>query len=133
MPTGHRIHETLTKAYGFLHQVTNSEFLVSFLITMKVLSILQGVTVKLQQRSDVLKVYELVSDVQMELELLKTSCDDEFHSWFDITVKFGEPLGIFASMPRIHTRQLHRGNIPDDSAEVYYRRNIVTIFRLHHY
>jgi len=51
---------------------------------MTLLSSLRGVTVKLQKRSqDVLMAYELASDVQLELELMKVNCDDEFHLLFE--------------------------------------------------
>ena len=70
--------KTNTKANGFLGQLTNFQFLVSFYVTMTVLSSLRGVTVKLQKRStDILRAYEQVSEVQMELELMKVNCEEE--------------------------------------------------------
>ena len=71
--------DTLIKARGFLHQLLSFEFLVAFNITMRVLTILRSLTVKLQKKSnDILAAYELVSTVQLDLELLKTNCEEEF-------------------------------------------------------
>lgn len=51
--------ETLTKARGFLHQLVSFEFLVTFNVTMRVLSSLRSLTVKLQKKSnDILAAYE---------------------------------------------------------------------------
>lgn len=109
--------DTITKANGFLHQITNFEFIVSFYVTMTLLSSLRGVTVKLQKRSqDVLMAYELASDVQLELELMKVNCDDEFH------LLFAQLLDIAVSVPRVVARQVHRSNIPADNPEDYYRK-----------
>lgn len=72
--------ETLTKADGFLHQVTSFEFLISFSITMRIFSTIRSLTVNLQKKThDILAAYEHVADVQLELELLKTNCEEEFH------------------------------------------------------
>ena len=42
--------EITTNANGFLHQVTNVIFLVTFCTTMTVLSIIHGLTIKLQKQ-----------------------------------------------------------------------------------
>lgn len=75
--------ETLTKANGFLRQLCSFEFLITFCITMRILSSLRSLTVNLQNRTnDILVAYEHISEVMLELELLKTNCEEEFHSWF---------------------------------------------------
>ena len=54
----------MTKARGFLHQLVSFEFLVTFNVTMRVLSSLRSLTVKLQKESsDILAAYEHVSEV----------------------------------------------------------------------
>ncbi len=122
--------ETITKANGFLRQMATFEFIVSSSVTMRLLSSLRPVTVKLQKRStDILKAYEL-TDVQLYLELLSTNCE-EFHSWFEEIVQFSESLNVDVSVPRIVGRQIYRGNIPGDSPEAYYRRNIMVPFLDH--
>ncbi len=124
--------ETLTKANGFLRQLCSFEFLVSFSVTMRVLSSLRSLTVKLQKKAkDILSAYDLISDVQMELGLLRTNCDEEFHSWFAEIEAFASRLDIPVSMPRIISRQIHRANVPAESPEVYYRRNIMMPFLDH--
>ena len=124
--------ETMTKANGYLFQVTSFEFLTAFSITMRILSSLRCLTVNLQKRShDVLTAYEHVSDVQLEMELMKVNCEDEFHTWFEEIKSFAESLDISVSTPRVTSRQVHRGNVPADTPEVYYRRNIMIPFLDH--
>ena len=73
--------ETLKKARGFLHQLVSFEFLVTFNVVMKVLSSFNSLTVNLQKKSnDIVTAYEYVLDVQLKLELLKTNCEEEFHT-----------------------------------------------------
>ena len=89
-----------------------------------VLSSLRSLTIKLQKKAnDILAAYDLVSDVELELQLLKVKCDDEFHVWFEETKNLADELCIQVSTPRIASRQTHRSNIPADSPEAYYRRN----------
>ena len=71
--------ETLTKARGFLHQLVSFEYLITFNITMQILSSLHFLTVKLQKKlNDIFAAYEHVSNVQMELEMLKPNREEEF-------------------------------------------------------
>ena len=63
--------ETLTKANGFLHQLSSFQFLVSVSITMRILSSICSLTINVQKKAtDILVAYEHVSDVQTELKLL---------------------------------------------------------------
>ena len=124
--------ETLTKANGFLHQLSSFQFLVSVSVTMRILSSIRSLTVNLQKKAnDILVAYEHVSDVLTELELLKINCDEEFHSRFDEIKDFANKLSIPVTTPRISSRQVHRANVPADSPEVYYRRNVMIPFLDH--
>ena len=50
---------------------------------MRVITSLRSLTVKLQKKSnDILAAYELVSTVWLDLELLKSNCEEEFHQLF---------------------------------------------------
>ena len=124
--------ETLTKARGFLHQLVSFEFLVTFNVTMRVLSSLRSLTIKLQKKSsDILAAYEHVSDVITDLELLKINCEEEFYLWYCEIKTLGDGLKIPIATPRIAARQVHRSNIPADSPEAYYRRNLMIPFLDH--
>ena len=81
--------------------------------------------------NDIIAAYELVSEVQTNLELLKTNCEEEFHLWFNEVKTFADELGIVVSTPRITARQVHHANIPADSPEEYYRRNLMIPFLDH--
>ena len=135
--------ETLTKARGFLHQLQSFEFFVTFQVTLRVLSSLRSLTIKLQKKSqdtliklqkksqDTLAAYEEVGGVMSYFKVLKTNCEEEFHHWYtDITV-LAEKLCITINTPRIAVRQAHQSNIPADSPEVFYRRNLVVPFLDH--
>ena len=124
--------ESLTKARGFLHQLNSFEFLISFNVTMRIMSSLRSLTVKLQKKSsDILAAYELVSDVHCDLELLKINCEEEFHQWFSEIKTMADELNIPVSTPRTVARQVHRDNAPADSPGVYYRRNLMIPFLNH--
>lgn len=124
--------ETITKARGFLYQCNSFEFVLAFNITMRFLSSLRSLTVKLQKSStDILAAYELVSEVQLDLELLKTDCEEEFHQWFEEIKAFADDHNIAAVIPRINTRQVHRDNILANTPEDYYRRNLMVPFLDH--
>ena len=124
--------DTLIKARGFLHQLLSFEFLVAFNITMRVLTSLRSLTVKLQKKSnDILAAYKLVSTVQLYLELLKANCEEEFHQWFSEITALANELDISVSTPRITCRQVYRSNASADSPESYYHRNIMITFLDH--
>ena len=102
------------------------QFLVTICITMRILSSLRSLTVNLQKKAnDILAAYEHISDIMLELELLKTNCEEEFHSWFDEIKTFADDLSIPVCTPRIAVRQVHRAKVPADSPEVYYRRDAI--------
>ena len=69
--------------------------------------------------------------VRLDLELLKTNCEEEFHQWFIEITALANELNISVSTPRITSRQVHRSNAPADSPESYYRRNIMVPFLDH--
>ncbi len=121
--------DTLTKARGFLHQLNSFEFLLTFNVTMRILSSLRTLTVKLQKASiDILAAYKLVTEVQLDLELMKINCEEEFHLWFSEVKTLANKLHISISTPRIAARQIHRGNVPAEDPEAYYRRNVMIPF-----
>ena len=72
-----------------------------------------------------------MSTVRLDLELLKTNCEEEFHQWFIEITTLANELNISVSTPRITCRQVHRSNTPADSPESYYRRNIMVPFLDH--
>ncbi len=101
--------ETVTKANGFLRQLETFEFIVSASITMRLLSSVRPVTVKLQKRStDILKAYGQLSDVQLDLELIKINCEEEFHMWFQEIITFAELLNVDVAVPRVVGRHPQR-------------------------
>ena len=71
--------ETLTKANGLMYALTNFEFIVALECTMKCMSIIKPVSVKLQKRSnDIVKAHNHVKGVKMELLNTRTEADAIF-------------------------------------------------------
>ena len=106
--------------------------MVAFNITLRFLSFLGSLTIKLQKKSnDVLAAYELVFTIRLDLELLKSNCEEEFHLWFGEMTTLAEKLNISASTPQIVPREVHRSNAPADTPKCYYRRNIMLPFLDH--
>ena len=105
--------DTLVKARSFLHQLLSLEFVVAFNIIMRILSSFYFLTVKLQkQSSDVLAAYEHMSSIQLDLELLKNNCEEEFHLWFHLWIDkmtiLANKLNILVSTSQTASRQVHR-------------------------
>lgn len=121
--------ETLTKANGLSHAITNFEFIVALVVTLKALSVLKPVSVKLQKKSnDVMTAYKLVSDTHRELQEFRNSCEETFSDWFDICKTLGEKVEVDPSVPRTAGRQRHRSNTPHDGPEEYNRRTVFVPF-----
>ena len=86
------------KPMGFCTKLLLLNFMAAS-ITMRLLSVLRGITVKLQSRyRDILKAHDLVSDVHLELHLLKLNCEENFICGVQIT-GLGSSLNIAVSMP----------------------------------
>ena len=67
----------------------------------------------------------------MNVELLKTNCEEEFHLWFNEVKTLTDELDIAVSTTRITARQVHLANIPAYSPEEYYQRNLMIPFLDH--
>ena len=82
---------------------TNGEL---FTTNGELLSSLRPVTVKVQKRSsDILKAYAQLSNVQLDLDLLKLDCDEEFHIWLEEIVKFAKTLASSPGSPIVWGRR----------------------------
>ena len=124
--------ETLTKVNGFCHQLISFEFLVTFRVTMRILKSLQCLTITMQKKpNSIIAAYEHVPGVQLELELLRSNCEEEFHIWFSEIKTLADDLNVPVSTPRITSKQVHRVTGPTDSPEIYYRNNITIPFLDH--
>ena len=71
-----RIQIHTTKPMGFCTNILLL-IIVAASITMRLLSVLRGVTLELQSHYiDILKSHELVSDFHLEIHLLKLNCEE---------------------------------------------------------
>jgi hypothetical protein len=124
--------ETTAKANGFLHHITSTSFFIAAKILLHCLSLLRGITVKLQRKStDVLQAYNQLVEVHNELHLLRQNVVEEFSSIFQEMEEEAKLLDILFSLPRLAPCQRHRTNISSDSIEEYYRRAVMVPFLDH--
>ncbi len=104
-----------TEANGLLTNITSFEFIVSFMTCYQFLSHLEGITVLLQRKPlDILEADAMVDDIKKTIR----SAEEHFHKVYQQVVDMA------ATMPRISGRQRNRSNIPADSVEEYYLRNV---------
>ena len=127
--------ETITKASGFLFQLSSSSFLVAFQILLQVLLLLRELTVKLQmQASDVVYAYSLIKKVISLIQSLRNESEKEFRKQFLEAEKIGKKLhgdDFQLTIPRLTGRQRNRSNPPVSSPEEYYRITVYNEFLSH--
>ena len=117
--------ETLLKANGCYHTCCSFQFLVSLTVTMKILSVIKPISVKLQRKSnDIVKAYNMISETEKELKEMRDNADVVFKRWYEYAVEISSDLGTEPSAPRTASRQQHRANAPNDTPEEYYRRSL---------
>ena len=67
--------DTVTNTNGFLHNICKFEFFISFFVTKRLLNSLCGLNSQTSEGSkDILQAHDQVTDVQLELELMKENC-----------------------------------------------------------
>lgn len=123
--------ETTTRATGLLHAFQASTFLVAFYVVMKVMAVIKGITIKLQQRAlDVVKAYRMVEGVILELEGFRSD-PTVFAQWFEQIESLAETLDQTVTVPRQAGRQAHRSNQPHRDPKEYYEYSVYNVFLDH--
>ena len=124
--------ESRANALSYIHLPESSSFLVALVVAQYILSFSKPLCLALQKES---------TDIGQAYEKAKTCCstikaqrsDDKFSKLWKKVVAIGAEIDVEIRKPRTATRSQYRSNIgsTDDSAEVYYRRNVYLPFLDH--
>ena len=124
--------ESITKATGLFHSITQCEFITALVICREGLSYTRGVTTKLQGRSiELMEAYQSVAVVTETIEKVRLQVEEYHGLWFKDIEKMAEKLSVEVKVPRLCGRQINRSNVPADSPEEYFRKSITIPFLDH--
>ena len=85
----------------------NFTFIATFVVTYKLLSRLEGITVQLQKEAiDIIPAMSIIENVKQEFREIRTNEDSYFQNTYDHVVIMAQFVGVEASMPRIAKRQI---------------------------
>ncbi len=117
--------ETRTDAQSLLLALSQFPFMVSLVLSQKILAYTKGLSVKLQGRYvDVVRAYQDIESVKKVIRGVRSRVDD-FHSlMYQAVLTLSESVGVTESAPRRASRQQHRSNAPSDNVSDYYKRNL---------
>ena len=113
------------------------DFIITFLTVYRMLSHLEGITVKLQSKAiDILEANEMVINIQIvDIKSLykeyRRNITDEYHIIYQHAIRMAEAVDIQLSQPRAAGKQKHRKNTKADTPEQYYLRNFAIPFTDH--
>lgn len=114
---------------GLYSNLQNPEFIMAFIVVKNSLSLLRGITVKLQKRdNDTLLAYSMIAATRKKVEDLRSNIDENHKLWFKEAEKIAELVGTVMIMPRIAGRQTHRANAAGSRSLDYYRVNYTVKF-----
>ena len=104
--------DSKSKANNLLHAVSNFEVIITQIATVKCLSILKPLSIKLQKRDiDVYEAYNLIKDLKGELQDIREDIDKCCSDWYGIAKTTARKANIEQSMLRVVGRQQHRSNV----------------------
>ena len=107
---------------NLLHAVSNFEFIITQITTMKCLSILKPLSIKLQKRDiDVYEAYNHIKDFKGELQDIRGDIDKYCSDWYGMAKTTARKANIEPSMPRVVGRQQHRSNVEAGTPKDYYK------------
>ena len=112
---------------NLLHAVSNFEFIITQITTMKCLSILKPLSIKLQKRDiDVYEAHNHIKDLKGELQDIRGDIDKYCSDWYGMAKTTARKANIEPSMPRVVAGQQHRSNVEAGTPKDYYKR-VLTI------
>jgi len=115
--------DSKSKANSLLHAISNFEFIITHITTMKCLSILQPLSIKLQKRDvDVYEAYSHIKDFKGELRDIRGEIEKYCSDWYSMATTTARKANIEPSMPRVVGRQQHRSNVEAGTPKDYYKR-----------
>lgn len=117
--------ETRSEAQSFLLALSQFSFLVTLVVTHKIVGYTRGLSVKLQGRYvDVVRAHKDIESVKVALKGTRSRVDNFHNHIYEEATHLGATVGIEESVPRLAGRQQHRKNVPADTMMDYYKRNL---------
>lgn len=124
--------DSKSRATSLLHSLCNFTFIVTFVVTYKLLSRLEGITVELQKEAiDIIQAMSLIENVKQEFREIRTNVDSYFQNTYDHIIIMAQSVGAEASMPRIAKQQIYRSNVCVETPMQHYLRNLINPFLEH--
>ena len=122
--------DTVTDASTLLNAMVKFEFLMSFIVLWKGLTIVKPLSVSLQSSSiDICKAYKYVTKTKESLKSIRDDVSSHHSKWFaEATEKSKAVGGDTPAIPRRCGRQRGRDNVPAEEPEEYYKRCITILF-----
>ena len=94
----------IVSANGLLKMYLSFPFIVSFIVTMNLMSIIKPVSIKLQKRcTDIVKAYTNVKDVLNEFRCVCQS-EEMLHSWFVQAEAIALKVDVVSEVPRVFSQ-----------------------------
>lgn len=117
--------DTHSEAQSFLLALSQFSFVVTLVLTQKILAYTRGLSVKLQGGYvDVTRAHKDIESVKVALKGARSQVDILHEHAFEEAVRLGTMVGTEESSPHLAGRQQHRRNIPADTVTDYYKRNL---------
>ena len=88
---------TIVAANGLLKMFHSFSFIVSFIVTRNAMSIINSISVKLQSYYDIVKAYNKVDDVIIELRAVREN-QSILHSWYAQAESLAGAVSVLAPM-----------------------------------
>ena len=118
--------DTVTDGCTLLSAITNTQFVMSFVVSWKGLNLVKGLNVGLQSRtSDIIKAYRYIDLTKQSTQKARDEIDRVNEEWFTVANSMAESVGVdndSITIPHTCGRQQNRvtlqqkffNNIPKD-------------------
>ena len=124
--------DTKNKASGLANAISSFSFIITLLTTMKCLSALKPLSVKLQKRDlDVYEAYTNSDNVTDDRQDIRDNIEDIWTQLLDLTITTAANVGVVPSIPRRTNQQQHRDNVPAQTPSNYYEWAVAIPFLGH--
>ena len=105
--------ETSTTATAYLAAMTKFEFIISLIISRRILHYARPATVKLQLKErDILEGYNLIETLRNTIKHVLNEVDSKHKLWYGEAVTLSQELNVEEKMPRFAKRSIYRDNPP---------------------
>ena len=115
----------MAEAKSLLSAITSPEFLAALIFTNRIFGYTASITLSLL--SQAMDIVEAISGIDLLCDTLQSVRDDvDTHHcrWMDEAKKMCEVIGVELCIPRFCGRQQHRDNVPAETPDEYYKRNL---------